>query len=221
MPDDLDQSASSLSDNEIIERILGGNSGLYQVIVKRYNRRLYRVVWAIVKNDQETEDVMQEAYVRAYEHLTQFAGRSRFSTWLTRIAVHEGLSRIKRRNRQCDIETITASLRKATSVAHTPENDVLTLEARALLEQAISDLPEAERTVFVMRSLEEISTAETAKCLDITEDAVKMRIMRARCMLRQILYTRARAKGSRAFQFLGERCDRLTRTVLSRINLGG
>src|SRR6185437_6475236 len=175
MPDDLDQSASSLSDNEIIERILGGNSGLYQVIVKRYNRRLYRVVWAIVKNDQETEDVMQEAYVRAYEHLTQFAGRSRFSTWLTRIAVHEGLSRIKRRNRQCDIETITASLRKATSVAHTPENDVLTLEARALLEQAISDLPEAERTVFVMRSLEGISTAETAKCLDITEDAVKMR----------------------------------------------
>jgi RNA polymerase sigma-70 factor (ECF subfamily) len=219
MPNDLDQSVSLLSDNEIIERILGGNAGLYQVIVKRYNRRLYRVVWAIVKDDQEAEDVMQEAYVRAYEHLTQFAGRSRFSTWLTRIAVHESLSRIKYRNRQCDIDAITAPLRKATAVVHTPENDVLAMEARTLLEQAISELPEAERTVFVMRSLEEISTAETAKCLDITEDAVKMRIMRARCMLRQILYNRARAKGSRAFQFLGERCNRLTRTVLLRISV--
>jgi len=212
-----DPNPNTLSDNEIVERVLGGDTGLYEVIMRRYNRCLYRVAWAIVKDEQEAQDVIQETYVRGYEHLIQFAGRSRLSTWLTKIAIHEAWSRVKRRIKECNIDAATASLRKATDVIHTPEDDLLTVEAQRFLEQAISALPEAERVVFVMRSIEEISTAETAKCLGITPEAVKMRSLRARSMLRRILYERVHATGPKAFQFLGEQCDRVTCAVLLRV----
>jgi RNA polymerase sigma-70 factor (ECF subfamily) len=217
MTADPDQSASTLSDNEIVQRILGGDTDLYQTIIERYNRRLYRVTWAIVQDEHETEEIVQETYVRAYEHLSQFASRSLFSTWLTRIAVHEAWSRMQRRRKQCEIDATSAALRKASRVTRTPEHDLLAVEARTILEQAIDALPETQRSVFVLRSLEEMSTAQVAKCLGMTEEAVKMRFLRARQRLRGSLYKRARATGSKAFQFLGERCDRLTSSVLSRI----
>jgi RNA polymerase sigma-70 factor (ECF subfamily) len=220
MPATLDLNATTLSDNEIVERILGGDTDLYQLIIRRYNRRLYRVTWAIVHDECEAEDVIQETYVRAYEHLINFAGRSLFSTWLVRIAVHEAWNRTKRRGRQCGIDTTPASARKTSRVTHTPEDDLLTVEARTVLEQAIHALPELQRSVFVMRSLEEMSTAEVAECLEISEQAVKMRFSRARLALRRALYDRARATSSKAFQFLGDRCDRVTFTVLSRIAEG-
>ena len=109
MPANLAQSASTLSDDEMVRRILAGDTELFQIIVRRYNQRLYRVTWAIVQDQLEAEDVVQETYVRAYEHLIQFAGRSLFSTWLTRIAVHEAWSRIKYRNKQEDIDSSAAS----------------------------------------------------------------------------------------------------------------
>ena len=217
MPINLDQNATTLSDNEIVERILGGDTELYEVIIRRYNRRLYRVTWTIVHDQYEAEDVMQETYVRAYEHLTHFAGRSRFSTWLIRIAVHEAWSRMKRLGRQCDIDAPLASALNASRVTHTPEDDLLTIEARTVLEQAIDRLPQIQRSVSVMRSLEEMSTAEVAECLDISEEAVKMRFSRARFTLRRLLHNRARVTDSKAFQFLGEKCDRVTAGVLSRI----
>jgi RNA polymerase sigma-70 factor, ECF subfamily len=212
-----DLNATALSDNEIVERILGGDTDLYRVIIRRYNRRLYRVTWAIVRDDSEAEDVIQETYVRAYEHLTDFARRSLFSTWLIRIAVHEAWNRTKRRGRECEIDAAPTSIRKTGHVTQTPENDLLTIEARTVLEQAIGALPQLQRSVFVMRCLEEMSTAEVADCLGISEQAVKMRFSRARLTLRRALYDRARATSSKAFQFLGGRCDRLTAKVLSRI----
>lgn len=213
MPTNLD---IDLPDNEIVERILAGDVELYQIIIQRYSRRLNRVTWAIVQ-DEEAEDVVQETYVRAYEHLAQFAGRSLFSTWLTRIAIHEAWRRVKRRTKQVDIDAAAASLRKADRVSHTPEHVVLNIEARTILEKAIDALPEAQRSVFVMQSLEEMSTAEIAECLEITEEAVKMRLLRARQSLRRSLYKLALVTGSKAFQFLGEQCDRITEKVLSRI----
>ena len=221
MTADLDQSADTLSDNEIVQRILGGDTDLYQIIIRRYNRRLYRVAWAIVQDQHETEDVVQETYVRAYEHLSQFAGRSLFSTWLTRIAVHEAWRRMRHQSKECEIDTAAALLRKAFRVTHTPEDDLLTSEARTVLEQAIDALPETLRTLFVMRSLEEMSILEIAKCLEISEEAVKMRLLRARLALRRTLYERTGATSSKAFQFLGERCDRVTMRVLSRITEDG
>jgi RNA polymerase sigma-70 factor, ECF subfamily len=211
------QSPTTLSDAEIIERVLGGDADSYQLIVRRYNRRLYRVTRAILQDEHEAEDVVQETLVQAYTHLSQFAGRCLFSTWLTRIAIHEAWRRMKKRRKECEIDAAAASLRKLSRVTHTPEDDLLTSEARTVLEEAIDALPETLRTLFVMRSLEEMSILEIAKCLEITEEAVKMRLLRARLALRRTLYDRAGATSSRAFQFLGEQCDRVTMRVLSRI----
>lgn len=209
--------ANALDDGQIVERILAGEAGLFEILVRRHNRRLYRTIRAIVQSEEEAEDVVQEAYVRAYEHLAQFAGRCLFSTWLTRIALYESWNRVKRRGRESDISSRTRALNKAVRVSHTPENDLLATETRTILEQAIDALPDAYRSVFMMRSLEEMSTAETAKCLEISEMAVKVRLGRARHMLRRALYELASAASSDAFHFLGERCDRVTAFVLSRI----
>jgi RNA polymerase sigma-70 factor, ECF subfamily len=217
MPTKLEQSTTHLSDNQIVERILAGDTDLYHMILQRYSRRLYRVTWAIVQDEHEADDVVQETYVRAYEHLAQFAGRSLFSTWLTRIAIHEAWHRMKRRRKQVDIDAAAASFRKADRVSHTPEQAALAMEARTILEKAIGALPEAQRSVFVMHFLEEMSAEEIADCLEITEEAVKMRFMRARQRLRRSLYKLARATDSKAFQFLGEQCDRATEKALSRI----
>jgi RNA polymerase sigma-70 factor (ECF subfamily) len=217
MPSDLDQTASSLNDNEIVERILAGDTNLYQFLVRRYNRRLYRITWSIVQNEQEAEDVTQEAYVRAYEHLAQFAGRSRFSTWLTRIAVHEAWRRTKRICKEREISAPSASLSNLIHFSDSPAQELLTKQARSLLEQAINALPESQRMVFVMRFLEEMSTADIAECLGITEDVTKMRLSRARHMMWHMLYKLARATSSTAFEFLGERCNRVTRNVLSQV----
>jgi RNA polymerase sigma-70 factor, ECF subfamily len=188
MLNSLDHRTPALSDDEIVERVLGGDKNLYQVIVKRHNQRLRRVAWAIVQNEHEAEDVVQETYVRAYEHLTQFGGRSLLSTWLTRIAVHEAWRRMKRRSRQFDIAAIAVSLCKSSRETHTPEGDLLKAEARTVLKQEIEALPEPLRSVFVMRSLREMSAAEIAKSLKITEQTVKVRFLRARHILRRALY---------------------------------
>jgi RNA polymerase sigma-70 factor, ECF subfamily len=195
---DSDQRAATLSDNEIVERVLGGDTDLYQLILQRHNQRLQRVAWAIVQDEHEAEDVVQETHVRAYEHLTQFAGRSLLSTWLTRIAVHEAWRRMKRRSKQCDIDAIASSLWKASRVTHTPEDDLLKIEARTVLKQEIDALPEPLRSVFLMRCLKEMSVTEIARSLEIPEEAVKMRFLRARHILRRALYDRRRARGQHA-----------------------
>jgi RNA polymerase sigma-70 factor (ECF subfamily) len=217
MANDPDESTTSLSDNDIVTRILSGEVDLYHLLVRRYNRRLYHVAWSILQNEQEAEDVIQEAYVRAYEHLSEFAGRSQFSTWLTKIAIHEAFSRIKRLSKEEKIDLASALLGKSFSTSHSTEQRLLTAEARSALEYAINALPEAQRTAFVMHFIDEVTIADIAECLDVSKDVVKMRILRARRMLRHKLYKLARATSATAFQFLGERCDRVSARVRSRI----
>jgi RNA polymerase sigma-70 factor (ECF subfamily) len=217
MSNDPDESTMSLSDNDIVKRILSGDIDLYHVLVRRYNRRLYHAAWSILQNEQEAEDVMQEAYVRAYEHLSQFAGRSLFSTWLTRIAIHEALSRMKRLNKEDKIDPASALFRQPFSTGHAAEQHLLTAEARSALEYAINALPEAQRTAFVMHFIDEVTISEIAECLEVSKDVVKMRILRARRTLRHKLYKLARATSATAFQFLGERCDRVSAHVKIRI----
>jgi RNA polymerase sigma-70 factor, ECF subfamily len=212
-----EEDAAAIHDEWLVERILAGETELYEIIIRRYNSRLYRISRAILHDGAEAEDVVQETYVRAYEHLPQFAGRSLFSTWLTRIAVHEAWHRMEQQRRQADIDSTEASFGTGLTVNHTAEHQLLAMETHTLLEQAIDGLPDSLRPVFAMRSLENMTTAETSKCLDITEAAVKERLLRARHILRRVLYELAHATASSDFTFLGERCDRITRNVIFRI----
>src|SRR5215470_11201315 len=169
------------TDEDIVERILGGETALFELLMRRYNRRLYRVVRGIMKDDAEAEDVTQDAYVRAFEHLDQFAGRARFSTWLTRIAVHEASARRRRRGRQIDIEDAMPTL---PSAAAGPEQRAADRELGQVLKAAVDALPEVYGSVFMLREVEGLSTTETAACLEIPAQTVKTRLHRARALLR-------------------------------------
>lgn len=213
--------AESLTDEQVVDRVLGGDTACFEIVMRRYNQRLYRVARSILRNDHEAEDVMQDAYVRAYQHLGQFAGRAKFSTWLTRIAVHEALARAHRGERFVEFAPCPESkedpMNAFATKAPDPEQRAANSELGRLLEQAIDSLPDAYRSVFILRDVEEMSTEETAGCLEITEENVKTRLHRARAMLRRELYARAGASSSSAFQFMATRCDRLVARVFERI----
>jgi len=187
--------------------------------MRRYNQRLYRVARAILRDDAEAEDVTQQAYVNAYRHLDQFAGRATFSTWLTKIAVHEALARARRRERFDEREAVHDgdTMGALKSPGADPERQAFAGELRALLESAIEALPEHYRAVFVMREVEGMSTAESAECLDITEETAKTRLHRARTLLRETLYQRAGIENAAAFSFEAPRCDRVVAAVLQQI----
>jgi RNA polymerase sigma-70 factor, ECF subfamily len=189
--------------------------------MRRHNQRLYRAARAILNDDAEAEDVMQETYVRAFAHLAQFRGAALLSTWLTRIAAHEAFARVRQRRRLAalppddkDVETLLLADRSKPA---DPEREANNAELRGLLERAIDELPETYRTVFVLREVEGLSTATTAECLGVSEEVVKTRLSRARARLRDGLYERAGAAAGSAFTFGAERCDRVVAAVLSRL----
>ncbi len=211
--------AETLADEQVVERVLSGDTASFEIIMRRYNQRLYRVARAILRDDHEAEDVMQDAYVRAYQHLRQFQGRARFSTWLIRIAVHEALARARRRERfvEPSPDSNEDPMNQLPASLPSPEQAASNSELARLLEQAIDALPAPYRSVFMLRDVEELSTEEAAGCLEITEENVKTRLHRARAMLRRELYARAGAGSASAFQFMAERCDRVVRRVFDRI----
>jgi RNA polymerase sigma-70 factor (ECF subfamily) len=173
------------------------------------------VARSILRNDGEAEDVMQEAYVRAFEQLDQFAGEAMFSTWLTKIAVHEALRRVRRAARVEDLEVMD----NVTSDTRDPERQAYDRELRLVLERAVDALPESYRLVFVLRAVEGLSVAETAACLDLGQEAVKTRLHRARHFLRKELEQRAGIVAAGAFPFHLSRCDRVVGAVLRRIGV--
>src|SRR5438270_11159065 len=193
--------------------------------MRRYNQRLYRVARAILREDAEAEDVMEDAYVRAYQHLDQFAAKAKFSTWLTRIAVHEALSRQRRGNRYQELEPMSElegdPMDRFASLAPDPEQQASNSEIRRLLEEALEKLPDAYRTIFMLRDVEEMSTTDTADVLEITEDNVKVRLHRARALLRKSLYALAGLERKEAFNFHAVRCDRVVKNVFARIQKQG
>ena len=214
------EKSKTLTDEEIVDRVRSGDLALYEVIMRRYNQRLYRVARAILHDDTEAEDVMQDAYVRAYTHLGQFAGRAAFSTWLTRIAVHEALSRLRSRNRhpQVDITEYDGEISmKTPSRSLDPEQNASTAQLREILEEAVLKLPESYRTVLMLRDIEELSTAETAEVLDLTEENVKVRLHRGHGMIRNWLFERIGTNAKEAFPFMGVRCDRVVHEVFNRL----
>jgi len=208
------------SDDALVRRILAGESALFERIMRRHNQRLFRAARAILNDDAEAEDVMQETYARAFAHLGQFRGEAQLGTWLVRIAVHEAFARARRRRRLAplpsgdDVEALPMADRP-TPVD--PEREANNAELRRLLERAIDELPETYRTVFVLREVEGLSTATTAECLGVSDEVVKTRLSRARMRLRDRLYERAGVVASSAFTFGAERCDRIVAAVLARV----
>jgi len=206
------------SDDEVIRRVLGGDTAAYELLMRRYNQRVYRIIRSILRDDSESEDVMQEAYVRAYQHLSEFEHRSSFATWLGRIAIHEALARAGRAKRYDALESTTDSSGTIVQDAKmSPEQQAALSEARNLLERAMLSLPTQYRTVIMLRDIEEMTTAEAAETLELTEEALKVRLHRARGMLRKELYSLSGAASVAAFQFHASRCDRVARKVLEQI----
>lgn len=207
------------TDEAIAERVVAGEHALFELLMRRHNRRVFRATRAILKNDVEAEDAMQEAYVSAFTHLADFGGRAKFSTWLLRIAVHEALGRLRRSKRIASLDDESGE-EDQVATTRSPEDAASDVEVRSLLEKAVDTLPLAFRAVFVMRAVEELSVGETAEALDIPEETVRTRLHRARAMLRDDLARRVEGAAPDAFGFHLSRCDRIVNAVLRRIREG-
>lgn len=206
--------ALSPSDESLVERARGGQLDAFESLMRRHNERVYRVARAIVVEDWMVEEVMQEAYLSAFTHLASFEGRSRFSTWLTRIVINEARSQLRRRT-----APTTSIGEEAMCASHDrdPEKLAARAELARVIEHAVDQLPEPLRLVFVLREVEGLSSAEAADDLDITEENVRVRLHRAREALRNELREHVDAVTTSAFPFHRPRCDRVVAAVLGQL----
>ena len=206
------QIAEAMTDDQLVRRVLAGDAAFFETLLHRHSQQVYRAARAILRDDDEAADVVQETYLKAYRNLEQFAGRAKFSTWLTRIAVYEARARSRKSRARGDRPGAFATskaVRDEPTPDLDPEKRALIGEVTAIVEAAIDTLPDLYRTVFVMRGVEELSTADTARCLNLTEDAVKTRLRRARVLLRKKLYASVGPTRREAFRFAGKRCLRM------------
>ncbi len=211
-----------ISDEEVVKRVLQGETALYEIIMRRYNQRLYRAVRSILRDEGEVEQVMQDAYVSAYTHLDQFAQLSKFSTWLTKIAIYEALGRKRRQGRFVQLDYMTESTDKGyppmlVSKERNPEQQAIAWELKSTLENSIEKLPEIYRSVFILREIEGLDTAETAECLSISEETAKIRLHRARALVREELYAQTGTALTETYSFHLSRCNRVVSEVFRRI----
>jgi RNA polymerase sigma-70 factor (ECF subfamily) len=206
----------TLSDEEVVGRVLAGDTSLFEILMRRYNQRLFRVARAILADDAEAEDVMQETYVRVFRELANFRGEARFSTWLTRIACHEALARARKRRRLVPIAG-GAPPEPPSPESLGPERELENRELQALLREAVELLPDPLRSVFCLREVEGLSTEETADALGLTLENVRVRLHRAKRSLREALDERVGREVRRLYLFDGARCDRVVEGVFARL----
>lgn len=209
--------AADLTDEQIVERVRAGEQRLFEVLMRRHNPQVYRAARSILHDDGEAEDVMQDAYVRAYEHLAEFEGRSRFSTWVTRIAIHEALARARRSKRYDTLDAGAEGPSMPAAAAANPEQQTSDGEMRRLLQNAVEALPEEFRSVFVLRAVHGMNGAEVADCLGLEEATVKTRLFRARGRLRDLLEAAGGAAVGAVYDFHLSRCDRVVAGVFKRL----
>jgi RNA polymerase sigma-70 factor (ECF subfamily) len=216
--------AESLRDEDLVDLARGRDEAAIRAITKRYNRRLFRVARSILRNDSEAEDVVQETYVRALTGLDMFRGDAGFGTWITRIAMNEALGRLRRRRPTVDWETYGVNRNQAeiihfpaSAISNDPEKTMAQGEIRAMLEQAIDELPDTFRAVFVARIVEGMSVEETADLFGLRPETVKTRLHRARSLLRTELDRHLGPALTSSFPFAGRRCERMSETVVRRI----
>jgi RNA polymerase sigma factor (sigma-70 family) len=205
-----------IKDIDIIEDILKGNKEKYALLMRKYNQRLYRIAKGYLKDEAEIEDVMQEAYIKGYQNLSKFENRSQFATWMARILINECLQRLKQLKR---VTLVTTNEENNDLMNFTdkkdPETESLNTELKTLLETTIAQLPDKYRSIFIMREIEKMSVEETSKTLELTESNVKVRLNRAKEMLRNSLMNTYPLENLYEFDLV--RCDRIAANVLSRI----
>lgn len=215
------------SDREIVSRVLNGDSMSFELIMRRYNRRLYRIARSVLRNDADAEDAVQDAYIHAYRNLSRFEGKGALSAWLSKITVNEALGRL--RGAEATAATISFDDPEVQEEANfmadrisnfpTPEQSAARGEVRHLLESAVDALPDAYRVVFMLYGVEGMSVAETAVCLDLEAATVKTRYHRARKILQQQLSSLVDSSAGELFSFDGVRCDRIVNGVFRKLGL--
>jgi RNA polymerase sigma-70 factor (ECF subfamily) len=216
------------SDTELVARLRDGDLAAFEPLMRRHNQTLFRAARSILQDDGEAEDAVQEAYLHAYRSLGQFRGDASVATWLTRIAVNESLRRARRTRTRAQVIRLGADPGDSFEIESAPdpgndaqpEQSAMRADARRLLEARIDELPDAFRTVFVLRSLEEMSIQQIAECLAIPEPTVRTRYFRAKGLLRESLSRDIDVALEDAFRFAGERCDRIVRGSLARCTTG-
>ena len=211
--------AASLTDGDVVRRVLAGEKAFYEILMRRHNQRVYRAVRSYITDTDDVQDVMQEAYVKAYTNLEKYRHEAAFSTWLVRIAINEALQRLKRiRRTRTHVDPDLRSddlLQLPDTSMKDPEQHRIQRESGAQLERAVDSLPEAYRTVYMLREVEEMSVHEVSAALNISESNVKVRLHRAKALLKEALYEQH--VGSAAFPFGNAHCDRLVAAVMARI----
>jgi RNA polymerase sigma-70 factor (ECF subfamily) len=226
MPSRPRPSESLINDAELARRIASDDETAFEALMRCHNGGLFRVARAILKNEADAEDVLQETYLAAYRHIGEFRADAKLSTWLTRILINQALAKLRSRDRArivvpfSDLDAKERIRREREDIAElgsSPEQSATRADFRRLIEQKIDELPVAFRTVFVLREVEDLSVEETATCLSIPEATVRSRMYRARGMLRESLARELDIVTSDVFQFGGERCDRVVAGVLARL----
>jgi RNA polymerase sigma-70 factor (ECF subfamily) len=225
----IDRAEPTHSDAELAARVAAGDPHAFALLMRRHNRMLFRAARSILRDDSEAEDALQDAYLLAFRGIKQYRGEAKVSTWLTRIVVNEAIARSRKRAREAEVTPLFADpgleLRHGEEImddaADTPERGAMRAEARVLVERSLDALPEAFRTVFMLRAVEEMNSDEVAACLGIPEATVRTRYFRARAMLRASLETQFDVALGDAFSFDGERCNRIVAAVLARIGQPG
>jgi RNA polymerase sigma-70 factor (ECF subfamily) len=224
------RSAAGEDDRALVARIIGGDSAAFEILMRRHNGALFRTARAILRDDADAEDALQEAYLAAYRNLGAFRGDARLSTWLTRIVINQALGRLRARRRDNvvglhDDMGEPAGEAKGDAMdeapAASPELGALRAQLRRLLEREIDALPLAFRTAFMLREVEEMPIDEVAASLEIPPATVRTRVFRARAMLRAALAEELDLATGDVFAFAGARCDRIVAAVLARLSAAG
>ncbi|MBZ9887050.1 RNA polymerase sigma factor [Mesorhizobium sp. M7A.F.Ca.CA.001.09.2.1] len=206
---------------QLVHRALARDGDAFRTIIKTHNQRLYRIARGVVRNDSEAEDIVQEAYVKAFAHLDAFRGDSSLATWLSRIVINEALGRLRKRRKTVALpENPQAEIiRFPLNPSDDPERTMAQRQILQLVEQATDSLPDVYRTVFVARVIEGLSIEETADLLGVRPQTVKTRLHRARALVRKALDDQIGPVLLDAFPFAGRRCERLTSAVMRRLGL--
>src|SRR5438270_5202311 len=200
---------TEVDESQLVSRARGGDSAAFNELVNRYERKIYRLAKHITQNDEDAEDVLQETFLKAYEHLGNFQGNSKFYTWIVRIAVNESLMKLRKRKGDRTVpldepvdtgeEMVT---REVAVWEDNPEQRYSRDEMQQILDEAVQSLKPDFRTVFILRDIEELSTEDTAETLGISIPAVKSRLLRARLALREKLTRQFKRKGEDAFAYM-------------------
>lgn len=218
----MEHSAVAVSDDASIARhIAGGDRAAFESLMRRHNRRLYRLARATLRDGAEAEDALQEAYLQAFRCISQFRGDASLSTWLSRLVLNECFGRLRRRDRRENVIPMVSANNEATrscvDESEPPDAAMARAQVRSLLERRVDELPDSFRTVFVMRSVEDLSVAETALLLGIPEETVRSRHFRAKSLLRAALEVELGRAECDLFEFGGEHCDRVVAAVSARL----